>query len=78
MQKYWANKDGLIVAYEEDFKPGTPGFTLVTQTPPQVEEVSTVTSEENEEDVIAAYVAKFGKKPHHMMKLSNIKKALEQ
>ena len=31
----------------------------------------------NIEDLKAAYFAKFGKKPHHLMKLENIKKALD-
>ena len=32
---------------------------------------------EEETDLIAAYVAKFGKKPHHMAKPETIKKALD-
>lgn len=32
---------------------------------------------DEEGDVIAAYVAKFGKKPHHFTKLETIKKALD-
>ena len=31
----------------------------------------------NIEDLKAAYFAKFGKKPHHLMKLENIQKALD-
>lgn len=40
------------------------------------EELEPIEKEEIPEDLIAAYEAKFGKKPHHKMKVDTIAKAI--
>lgn len=86
--KYWYNAYGALVGYESDFPAGTPGLTL-KEKPPQTEgagfvapieteEVEEAEEVDERETLVALHIEKFGKPPHHMMKIANIKKALEQ
>lgn len=76
MAKFWCTPDGTKVFPESDFA-NCPGLALI-DFPDGPAAPSKADAGDDREQLSKLYEAKFGKKPHHSMKIESIRKAVEE